>query len=111
MKKNHYSKRIDYKKVGVLLLQETDAIIRAFGLRGVIQGNEFKAYNPTRNDAHLGSFKINLATGKWADFATGDSGGDLISLFAYLKDIPQHVAAITLAQHFGIYPYLRGGAR
>ena len=38
------------------------------------------AFNPRRADRHLGSFQINVRTGKWADFATGDRGGDLISL-------------------------------
>ena len=41
-------------------------------------GSEWIARNPTRADRHLGSFKINLRTGRWADFATGDAGGDLI---------------------------------
>ena len=43
--------------------------------------------NPTRPDAHPGSFKVNLVTGQWADFATGDTGGDLVALHAYLKGI------------------------
>lgn len=47
-------------------------------------GREWVARNPTRADHSPGSFSINLSTGAWADFATGDEGGDLISLFAYL---------------------------
>jgi hypothetical protein len=50
------------------------------------------ALNPTRSDTKSGSFKINLKTGKWGDFATGDRGGDLISLWAYIKDIGQYEA-------------------
>ena len=42
------------------------------------------ARNPTRPDRRPGSFKINLTTGRWADFATGDRGGDPVSLAAYL---------------------------
>jgi hypothetical protein len=45
------------------------------------------AVNPRRVDRHPGSFRINLASGKWADFAVDAKGGDLISLVAYLKDI------------------------
>jgi hypothetical protein len=41
----------------------------------------------------LGSFKINRYNGRWADFATGDKGGDPISLVAYLADISQGGAA------------------
>jgi hypothetical protein len=35
-------------------------------------------------DQNPGSFSINVRTGRWADFATGDKGGDVISLAAYL---------------------------
>jgi hypothetical protein len=50
------------------------------------------ALNPTRSDTKSGSFKINLKTGKWGDFATGDRGGDLIALWAYIKGIGQYEA-------------------
>lgn len=57
---------------------------------GKKQGGEYVALNPTNR---LGSFRINLTTGKWADFATGDRGGDIISLYAYLKGISNFEAA------------------
>ncbi|TBW39299.1 hypothetical protein EYW49_07380 [Siculibacillus lacustris] len=40
--------------------------------------------NPTRTDHRPGSFKVNLRTGRWGDFSTGDKGGDLIALAAFL---------------------------
>jgi predicted P-loop ATPase len=48
------------------------------------QGRNWFAANPHRNDSKPGSFAINLETGKWSDFATGDKGGDLVSLYAFL---------------------------
>ena len=48
-----------------------------FGKR---EGQEYVALNPTRHDNKQGSFSVNLISGKWADFATGDSGGDIVSL-------------------------------
>jgi predicted P-loop ATPase len=51
---------------------------------GKKQGRNYFAANPHRNDSHAGSFAINLETGKWSDFATGDKGGDLVSLYAFL---------------------------
>ncbi len=60
------------------------------------QGTEWVALNPCRNDRRPGSFKINLRTGRWADFATGDKGGDLISLLAYLRGVSQAEAACLL---------------
>jgi hypothetical protein len=64
-------------------------------------GSEWVARNPMRADRHLGSFKINLRTGRWADFATGDAGGDLISLRAYLDGIRQGEAARRIAREIG----------
>lgn len=54
---------------------------------GKIQNNEYVVKNPTRNDNKAGSFSINLTTGKWSDFATGDAGNDLIGLTSYVKGI------------------------
>jgi hypothetical protein len=59
-------------------------------------GREYEALNPKRNDRSLGSFRINLETGRWADFATGDAGGDFVSLVAYLLDLRQSEAALRL---------------
>jgi hypothetical protein len=69
---------------------------------GRIIGNEFVALNPRRTDHHLGSFKINIASDRWSDFATGNRGGDPISLVAYLPNISHVEAAQLLAQMVGI---------
>jgi DNA primase len=61
------------------------------------EGNEWVTRNPTRADKNPGSFKINLRTGRWADFATGHIGGDAISLAAYLFGLSQVEAARKLA--------------
>jgi hypothetical protein len=60
---------------------------------------------PRRADHRKGSFKINLTTGRWSDFATGDAGGDLVSLAAYLFGLKQGEAAINIAQALGIDRY------
>jgi hypothetical protein len=65
-------------------------------------GAEYVALNPTRADKRLGSFRINLGTGRWADFATGDAGGDPVSLYAYLHDLRQIDAARRLAVRLGV---------
>jgi hypothetical protein len=66
------------------------------------EGWEYVALNPTRLDRHLGSFRINVRTGRWADFATGDRGGDVVSLAAYLSHLKQSEAAEKLAHMLGI---------
>jgi hypothetical protein len=66
-------------------------------------GGEWVARNPTRGDNRPGSFSINLRSGAWGDFATGDEGGDLISLWAYLRhDNDNAAAARDLAAQYGI---------
>ena len=56
---------------------------------------------PAPRRQRLGSFKINRYNGRWADFATGDKGGDPVSLVAYLADVSQGEAARLLAQMLG----------
>ena len=58
------------------------------------------ARNPRRLDRNPGSFKVNLVTGRWADFAAterGASGGDPVSLAAYLGGLSQVEAARRIA--------------
>jgi hypothetical protein len=69
---------------------------------GSLRGQEYIALNPTRSDGNPGSFKVNVSTGRWADFATGDRGGDPISLYAYLHKLSQLEAARRLAAILGV---------
>jgi hypothetical protein len=70
---------------------------------GRIEAAEYVALNPRRADHRPGSFKINLETGQWADFAIeGARGGDVVSLAAYLGGIGQVEAAERLAAMLGI---------
>jgi hypothetical protein len=70
---------------------------------GRTEGAEYVALNPRRSDCHLGSFRINTRTGRWADFAIqGASGGDVVSLAAYLAGIGQVEGAEKLAALLGI---------
>jgi putative DNA primase/helicase len=43
------------------------------------------------------SCRVNLATGRWADFATGERGGDIIALAAAVWRVSQGEAARRLA--------------
>src|ERR1700730_3596436 len=58
--------------------------------------------NPTRADRHPGSFRINMRTGKWAEFAIGAGGGDPVSLVAYLENVRQPKAARLLGRMLSI---------
>lgn len=72
---------------------------------GQRQGREWVARNPRREDRHPGSFKVNLHTGRWADFALSEAaGGDPISLAAYLSGETQAEAARALAEMLRVFP-------
>ena len=73
-----------------------------WGPGGRVAGHEYVVRNPNRGDQHPGSFKINLRTGRWADFATGETGGDLIALVAWRYGVRQIEAAEHLADFLGI---------
>lgn len=67
-----------------------------------LSGDNLLALNPTRADRKIGSFGINVRTGAWADFATDDRGGDIVSFYAYLHGVRQIDAARELAQILGV---------
>ena len=48
------------------------------------------------------SCKVNLRTGRWADFATGEKGGDIVNLAAAVHRLPRVEAAQRLAQMLGL---------
>ncbi len=98
-------RRIDFDRVGGAARRNAEAVVRAFLPDGRPEGNEWVARNPRRPDRTLGSFKVNLVTGYWADFAKGDRGGDLVGLVAYLLGVSQRDAAIRLAEALGVDPY------
>lgn len=94
--------RLDFARINRAALAHLDDILRRWLPDGRIEGHEFVARNPRRPDRRHGSFKINRATGRWADFATGDKGGDPVSLAAYLFRLSQVEAARKLAAMLGI---------
>lgn len=69
---------------------------------GKLQGDEYVPLNPIRDDRNPGSFRININTGQWIDYATGEKGTDLVSLYALINGIGQFDACKQLAERFGI---------
>ena len=96
---------VDFGAINRAALRNADAVVRGLLPEGRKERHEWVARNPLRPDKRLGSFKINLSTGRWADFATGDAGGDLVSLAAFVAGIPQREAAIRLAESMGVSPW------
>ena len=92
----------DFAKINSAALPVLPALCARWLPGGKRFGREYVARNPTRPDKRAGSFKVNLQTGRWADFATGDKGGDAVSLAAYLFGLRQSEAARRLADALGI---------
>ena len=93
---------IDFVAIKHAALQQALPLLNEWLPNGHLEGDEYVACNPTRADQSPGSFKINIKTGVWSDFATDDKGGDLISLFAYVRGISQGDAALELAGRLGL---------
>jgi hypothetical protein len=89
---------IDFHTINRAALATLPAILARIVPAGKTIAGEWVGRNPTRADRRPGSFKINLRTGRWADFATGDKGGDPVSLVAYLENVSQGEAARMLAR-------------
>ena len=85
-----------YAEIAAAALTTLPQLLMRWFPNGELIGHEWVARNPRRHDRHPGSFKINVMTGRWADFATGDAGGDVISLAAYLFGLSQSEAARRL---------------
>ena len=68
------------KRVAAAALGSIDTVLNHWLPGGKREGHEYLPLNPKRSDSKPGSFSINLNTGEWADFATGDKGLDGIAI-------------------------------
>ena len=93
---------VDFELVNRTAIHRLTEILERWLPDGRVEGREYVARNPTRADRRPGSFKVNLDTGRWGDFATGDVGGDPVSLAAYLGRCGQGEAARRLAGMLGV---------
>ncbi len=94
--------RLDFAVVNRAALASLPALLRRWLPDGRLVGREYTARNPTRADRRPGSFRVNVRSGKWADFATDTKGGDVISLAAYLSGTGQAEAARALGDMLGV---------
>ena len=104
---------MDFRPINAAALAVLLTLIDTWLPGGRREGDEYVVRNPRRADQTPGSFKINVRTGAWADFATGDRGSDPISLLAFLRhEGDQAKAARALAAELGIdQPKAKPGGR
>ena len=94
--------RLDFAAINAAARRELATLLARWLPDGRVNGREYEARNPRRGDKHPGSFRVNLRTGMWSDFAIGASGGDPVSLAAYLFALSQTDAARRLADMLGV---------
>ena len=79
------------------------AVLQQLVGQGRIEGSDYVALNPRRKDCKLGSFRIDINTGRFHDFATGDRGGSVIDLAMFVYNCEIVEAAQKLK---GLFPFL-----
>ena len=78
-------------------------ILRELVGQGRIEGSDYVVLNPRRKDGKLGSFRIDINTGRFHDFSTGDRGGSVIDLAMFVYNCGIVEAAQKLE---GLFPFL-----
>lgn len=91
--------KLDFEGLAQTLLGRAGDLITTWLPGGRMVGHEYVCGNIRGGPGD--SFKVNLTTGKWADFASDEKGGDLISLFAAIEGIKQGDAAKRLSDQVG----------
>jgi hypothetical protein len=95
--------RIDFARINRAALLVFSQLLERWLPGGRAEGAEYVALNPRRRDHRPGSFRVNMRSGRWADFAIAHArGGDVVSPATYLRDIRQVEAARRLAVMLGL---------
>jgi len=94
---------IDFKGIDEAARGALGALAQKWVPGGIVEGDEYVVRNPTRTDGKPGSFKINVKTGVWCDWAGGDKdkGNGAITLYAYVHRIRNGEAAKAVAEEVG----------
>jgi len=88
---------IDFNAIAADLLGQARSLLPQWFPAGKFRGREFLVGNLAGDEGD--SLSINADTGCWADFASGEKGGDLIALYAAMKGVGQAEAAKELSGH------------
>ncbi len=103
---NKQSPRVDsqfFAAVNGAALSKLSSLLSEWFPAGHLAGREFECGN--LNGQPGKSFKINIETGVWTDFASGEKGGaDVVSLYAARHGLKQGEAALRLGRELGLEP-------
>ena len=85
---------IEFTVLAAALVGESRSLLPSWFPAGKWRGREFVVGSLSGDPGE--SLSINHTTGQWADFASGEKGGDLISLYAAIHHLSQGDAAAQL---------------
>lgn len=91
---------IQFGALADALLQSIDRLVPAWLPGGEQQGHEYKCGSLAGGKGD--SCSVNMISGKWSDFATGESGRDLLDLYAGIHGLTKGRAAIAVAREEGL---------
>ena len=94
------SPHIPFERIAKAALAQCERLLREWFPAGRLSGREFKIGDLQGNPGE--SLSINVASGLWCDFATNQSGHDLIDLFAAKRGVDRVAAARELGSMLGI---------
>lgn len=85
---------IDFASLAAALLDRADQVVADWLPGGAVCGQEYVCGSLSGGKGE--SCSVNLRSGAWADFASDDRGGDLISLYAAVSGLNNGQAAREL---------------
>src|SRR4051794_9541331 len=74
--KRPFRRGLDFQKIAAAARADALYVCQQLLPGGKRVGNEYVVRNPKRADTKPGSFKVNIRTGCWCDFAIGTGGRD-----------------------------------
>lgn len=87
---------IQFAALAEALLRDAKNLVPRWLPGGAFSAGEYKCAD--LSGGHGSSCSVNLKSGQWGDFATGEQGGDLISLYAAIFGLTNAKAAVQVAR-------------
>lgn len=91
---------IKFKDLADALLDRIEALVPAWLPGGARNGHEYVC--GSLQGGKGSSCSVNMTSGKWADFASDEKGGDLVSLYAAAHGLGMGKAALAVARDEGL---------
>lgn len=91
---------IRFAELATALLDMGESLLQQWLPGGVRRGPEYVCGSLQGGDG--GSCLVSLTNGRWGDFASGEQGGDWLSLYAAIEGLTMGKAALQVAREYGL---------